>query len=189
MIADIVWSFGASVSADRWRDFYLLAGTGAVTLVGLLFVALSFHLETLLRDEKAHLLAAARLAFTSFVYVLIIALMFLLPGISLRMLVTLVLVLSLATLANTVWAAIAHRRHQDAAGLEDFMRRRYLLLGIVSGAAILAALRSLASSRDPELTTFGVVTALMLVNATGISWDLLVRVGKLKLQQGAGPRA
>jgi len=41
---------------EHWHEFYLLAGTAAVTLVGLLFVALSFHLDTLLHESKTHLL-------------------------------------------------------------------------------------------------------------------------------------
>ena len=42
---------------ERWHEFYLLAGTAAVTLVGLLFVSLSFHLEALLHETDTGLQA------------------------------------------------------------------------------------------------------------------------------------
>jgi hypothetical protein len=35
---------------EQWRDFFLLVGTGAVTLTGLVFVALSLNLKIILVD-------------------------------------------------------------------------------------------------------------------------------------------
>jgi hypothetical protein len=35
---------------EQWSDFFLLVGTGAVTLTGLVFVALSLNLKTILVD-------------------------------------------------------------------------------------------------------------------------------------------
>jgi len=37
-----------STAAGDLRDFYILAGTAAATLVGLLFVGLSLHLRTVI---------------------------------------------------------------------------------------------------------------------------------------------
>jgi hypothetical protein len=36
--------------AEQWRDFFLLVGTGAVTLTGLVFVAMSLNLKTIAID-------------------------------------------------------------------------------------------------------------------------------------------
>ena len=52
---------------DHWHDFFLLAGTAAVTLLGLLFVALSLHLDLLVCNEGAYLKAIALEAFFSFI--------------------------------------------------------------------------------------------------------------------------
>ena len=38
---------------ERWHDFYLLAGTAAATLMGLLFVSLSIHLEKIVAEGGA----------------------------------------------------------------------------------------------------------------------------------------
>src|SRR5438552_7913695 len=61
----------------RWHDFYVLAGTAAATLMGLLFVALSLHLEVVAEDGKAHLSVIAREAFANFLIVLLVALLML----------------------------------------------------------------------------------------------------------------
>jgi len=37
-------------NAEQWRDFFLLVGTGAVTLTGLVFVALSLNVKTIAVD-------------------------------------------------------------------------------------------------------------------------------------------
>jgi hypothetical protein len=50
------------VIAARWHDFYLLAGTSAATLVGLLFVGLSLHLRAVLAHPEVRLLARITLA-------------------------------------------------------------------------------------------------------------------------------
>ena len=44
---------------DRWHEFYLMAGTAAVTLMGLLFVAVSLHLDAVVRDDAAHVRGVA----------------------------------------------------------------------------------------------------------------------------------
>jgi hypothetical protein len=167
-------------AVEHWHDFYLLAGTAAVTLVGLLFVALSFHLDTLLRDDKAHLLGTARMAFTSFVYVLMLSLGFLAPGVRPRYLAVAMLILSLFLLGHALWVTYAHRRHSGD-GSEKYLRRRYTATGFIAGIAIVSAGDFLQRQHASTFYNFGFIVAVMLVNASSISWDLLVQVGRLKL--------
>jgi hypothetical protein len=168
---------------ERWHDFYLLAGTAAVTLVGLLFVALSFHLETLLQAEKAHLLATARMAFTSFLYVMLLSLAFLSPGLHPRMLGMFLLVFSVVLLGYAIWILIGRRGRTDPH--ERFLRRRFTSTGFVAGVAIVTAWQVLRAPRTVLLVNMAFIVAIMLINAATISWDLLVQVGRLKLRQEA----
>ena len=78
MIAEAANSFSQDIGA--WHDFYLLVGTAAVTLLGLLFIAVSLNLEVIAQEEHAELRARAVLTFNSFLYVLIFALLFLIPS-------------------------------------------------------------------------------------------------------------
>ena len=64
---------------EAWHDFYLMAGTAAVTLVGLLFVALSLHVAILFQSEHRDFRMLAAEAFQGYLYVLITSLLFLLP--------------------------------------------------------------------------------------------------------------
>jgi hypothetical protein len=174
-------------SIEHWHEFYLLAGTGAVTLVGLLFVALSFHLDTLLHESKAHLLGAARMAFTSFVYVLMLSLAFLAPDMSPRLLGVFLFILSAFLLGHAVWVTVAHQRKRDRDVNDRFLRRRYMATGLIAAIAITSAVRFLQQPDVKWFYSFALVVALMLINATTTSWDLLVQVGRLKLAQERRP--
>ena len=63
-----------------WETFYLLAGTAAATLIGLLFIAVSIHIEIFNRQPYSHLSHFAALTFNCFFYVLLISILFLIPN-------------------------------------------------------------------------------------------------------------
>ena len=60
-----------------WHDFYVLAGTAAATLVGLLFVGLSLHLRIVVASSEVRSLARVTLA--NFGAVLFVALFMVIP--------------------------------------------------------------------------------------------------------------
>lgn len=165
---------------EKWHEFYLMAGTAAVTLAGLLFVAISFHLDALLDDAHAHLLQLARMTLFSFVYVLIVSLVFLIPDSGAR---TAGLALG-GTSAAMLAIAIGHARRDGLLGAQDpqfrFLGRRVraMLVGYAVGAVVGAAM---AVRRDPDWSyAMMAVIPLMLGNAAGTSWDLLVEVGRAR---------
>src|SRR5437899_10301964 len=63
--------------AQRWHDFYMLAGTAAATLVGLLFVCLSLHLRAVLSRSEVRSLARVTLA--NFGLILFVSLFMVIP--------------------------------------------------------------------------------------------------------------
>jgi hypothetical protein len=162
---------------EAWHDFFLLAGTAAVTLVGLLFVALSFNLDALLHDSRQHLLRLARGTLLSFVIVLVLSLAMLAPSVGLRP--HGVQMIMLAIVAIIVSSRHVVGRSGEPGLLHGDMRMRRwipLLAFLMIGGTGVAVLRGY-----PEfmLLLVGAV-GMLLGNATGVSWDLLVRVGKAK---------
>ncbi len=63
---------------EGWHDFYLMIGTAAATLIGLLFVSLSLNVDVITREANADLRVLATQTFTSFI-VLMFAVLFLIP--------------------------------------------------------------------------------------------------------------
>jgi len=164
---------------DRWHDAFLLTGTAAVTLVGLLFVALSFNLDVLLHDSRAHLLDFARQAFMGFLYVLVVSLFGLAPGwhqrpygITLIMMGIILLVLSLRTLAS-----LRRRGRDPVAATRVAGRLAFVLLGSV----LLIVSGWLIRGGDTDSLLYVMVALLVLLaSGAGGAWDLLVRVGKVR---------
>ena len=171
---------GASVDLESWHEFYLMVGTAAVTLVGLLFVSLSFHLDVLLHERRAHLLAVARQAMLNFVGVLIISLSFLAPGMTARPLGMNLFMISAVFLVFGVSALFRALRQRDSSPHSAFVLRRSLISLIGFAATAWVGFR-MFSHRDPTEAYWLIGPMCMILgNAVGTAWDLLVRVGRLK---------
>jgi len=171
-------SLGWDAQVGSWHEFYLMAGTAAVTLAGLLFVAISLHVDALVRETREHLVSLARATLSSFLFVMVLSLLMLIPHESTRvtgsMLVTLGVPFIVITLRQMRGSATAH---------SDFslgLFRRRLLLPLVGYAGTAAVGLLLMSRRTDWLTGLVSVTILLLSNAAGTSWDLLVRVARIR---------
>lgn len=164
---------------ERRHDFYLLAGTAAVTLAGLLFVALSIHIDLLIHGSRAHLLTLSRHTLSSFILVLAVSLAFLTPGLRPRILGSELIAF------GVVFGAIGFRQLRRPAQSEDprltydHMKNRFRLpligyaLIVAVGVAILAGIYEM-------LYWMVAALCLLLGNAAGTSWELLVRVARAK---------
>ena len=169
----------ASVIAG-WHDFYLLAGTAAVTLVGLLFVALSFNLDVLLDDSRSHVLGHARETLLSFVYVLIVSLLYLVPEETPKVIGVGVVAASIVPIVLVVRALVRSRtQHDDSQVSRYVMRRRLILLAALLLMLYFGVRLVIQRSLGEPYAMVGCVS-LVLGNAVGASWDLLVQVGRLK---------
>ena len=164
---------------ELWHDFFLLSGTAAVTLVGLLFLALSLNLDALLHESRIHLLEYARATLMSFTFVLVTSLAFLIPQPSLIVAALLTTIYS-AIVLTILLVSLVKRWGSKIAQREKFLRRRRGLLAIGYLLAFANGLRMLFSN-DPKLVFNMVgIVCLMLGNAVGTSWDLLVEVARAK---------
>jgi len=162
----------------HWHDFYLMAGTAAVTLAGLLFVAISLHVEVLVDPTREHLLGLARATLMSFTFVLTLSLTMLVPAPDMRVTGVTWLAFGGVFFALTLRQMIRSPAHHTYFSRGLFRRRLFLpLLGYVWTAAA----GWLLLRRQPE-GLFLVVGALstLLGNAVGTSWDLLVRVARIR---------
>ena len=75
----MVDDFAAAIAG--WQSFYNLAGSAAFTLLGLVFVAVSINIGMItLAGKQGDLVQFARETLTSFLTVMIIALVFMIPG-------------------------------------------------------------------------------------------------------------
>jgi hypothetical protein len=176
---------GLSSLIDRWHDFFILSGTAAVTLMGLLFVALSLHVDVIVHEDGVHLNAVAVEAFTNLLSVLFLSLLLLAPtsvgrpfGVGLVMLGSLRLMFMLRRVR-----VIATGGHADLR--RNFSIFRVFAPGIAHVLLVVIGVRFLMRRVDEDTMSFFVpALILMMAVATRGAWDLIMLIGRFKLERG-----
>jgi hypothetical protein len=162
-----------------WAGFYELLGGAAATLLGLLFVSVSLNAETILGPAHRHSKRLAEQAFQNYLCVLVISLLVCFPGMSLS-------ALGLSILGTTVmWGLwVLWRMYQVVSGprpSESRFRslRRYTTTFVGFSLLLYAGIRMLAA-HDDETDTIAIGVLLLLISATVVSWELLIKVAEEK---------
>ena len=169
-----------------WHDFFILAGTAAATLVGLLFVGLSLHLRIVVASSEVRSLARVTLA--NFGAVLFVALFMVIPetqSAAASQLIGSGLISLVVTAPSLIPAQGPGRRLR----LQRKTRLRLLLrfgLSTASYVAIIVAGILLFSSLSWALTVLVTAIIVLLVLALRNTWDLLVTVGDQTLGRETG---
>ncbi len=158
----------------RWETFYLLSGTAAATLMGLLFVAFSIHIENFRRETYADLQRFAALTFNSFFYALIISLWFLIPGLSVLGLGIPMLLLGLLSLGNVVYQR--RQAHRIQLAHEGVSISGKFTLPIISLVVLVAAAVGVMLQIPYSLYGFVLVIVMLLISASVNAFSLLVQI-------------
>jgi modulator of FtsH protease len=159
---------------QSWQSFFTAVATAAATLTGLLFVSLSLNRDRL-RGDTAHLtLSIARNTFSDFLYVLMIALVFLVPHQVPLGLTVALLALGLASgLGVILREARQLRRNQRKVRDLRWILRHIGLPAIASLGLIWVAVEIWLSHYIAIYGLVGVIAAL-LITACWNAWLLLV---------------
>jgi len=163
------------VLAERWHDFYIVAGTAAATLVGLLFVGLSLHLRTVLSRVEVRSLARVTLANLGFLLFVSLSMVIHQDSTAVSPQLIGAGVLSLAVVGPSLVAA-SRSRTRTLPPHRLILRFGLSALGYV-GVVIAGALLAGGSDRA-ALNLSWVVTVVLLFVSLRNSWDLLVSVGE-----------
>lgn len=123
-----------------WETYYLLAGTAAATLIGLLFVAISVGQESFRARASTHLQLFGGLTFNSFFYVLLVSILFLIPGMTEWGLGLPLLVLGALTLFGAVLQYRQARKIPSHRFGTNVARRFYVPIFCLAGVTVIGAL-------------------------------------------------
>ena len=162
---------------ERWHDFYLMAGTAAATLAGLLFVALSLSLERLVEESHEHLLALSRVTLLSFLIVLFASMFMLVPPSSARQTALMLGAMSVSGLATTFRMVRSAKHHEEAGFSRGQVRRRLMFPTIGYVMMFLTAAGLMLRIPDMLYMMVGAM-CMILGNAAGTSWELLVQIAR-----------
>jgi hypothetical protein len=162
-------------AVEGWHDFYLMVGTAAATLIGLLFVSLSLNDEVIIRKENADLRALATHTFSNFMSVLMFAVLFLIPH-----QVPLGLGLPLLGIGGlglyNIGRHFLERRHERPRVWGMGGIARSFVIPIFCFGTLMIIATSVLLGQTGGLYWLIPVMILLLIAASRNAWDLLMRL-------------
>jgi hypothetical protein len=162
-------------AVEGWHDFYLMIGTAAATLVGLLFVSLALNADVIIRKANADLRLLAAQTFTNFICVIMFAVLFLIPqqvpaGLGLPL-----LGIGGLGLTITVRRFLQARSSQPRAWGRGSLARRFARPTLCF-VTLMAVAVSVLLGQTGGLYWLVPVMILFIVDASLNAWDLLLRL-------------
>lgn len=174
-------NFSSTVSS--WQSFYMLAGTASATLIGLLFVAISLHIDLIGEAGASTIVSLARRTFTRFILVVIVALLFMVPrqdpaGLGLPLLAFgIVDVLRSLHVGRTV---LTTRSDPDRVEGAMTLIGLPVALPLASGIGLVLIASTLIAGTTEYLYWMVPVIGVMLTNAATNAWDLMLGLARYK---------
>ncbi len=165
---------------DRWHDFYMLAGTAAATLFGLLFVSLTLNIEVMSDQSQIGLKELATQSFASFLYVLLISLLLLIPDHNPKLVGVEILLLGVIGLVNATRQIRPVIGHLQATWAKTYLFWRFVM-PTASYVGLIAIAFTVWAGRHDSLFSLVYVVFILLITAIHNAWDLLVGISKRKL--------
>lgn len=162
-------------AVEGWHDFYLMIGTAAATLVGLLFVSLSLNVDVITRETNADLRVLAAQTFTSFLNVVMLAVLFLIPSQAPQGLGLPLLGISGYGLYETVGRFLKTRRARPRAWDRGGVARRFAVPTLCFVTLTIIAV-SVLLGQTGGLYWLVPVMILLIVAASRNAWNLLLQL-------------
>lgn len=176
-------------SLTAWADFYLIIGTAAATLTGLMFVVITLVAGTARRSSTG-LGIYSTPTVVHFAATLLITVLLSAPWPELRQAS---IPLGLLGLTGLAYGAVVLRRAVSAARsetyqlvLEDWLC--HTILPLVGYAALLVAAFVLPSHTVPALFAVGAVSVLFIVLGIHNAWDIVTFITMIQLPAETAPR-
>jgi hypothetical protein len=163
-----------------WHDFYMLAGTAAAALAGLLFVGLSLHLGLIVARSDVRMLA--RITLANFGLTLFLSL-FVLIRQAPEALGTELIIGGVITLLTVVPSVVEMVRSQERTLSPYHLVLRFGLSFVACCGVITAGVLIRASGDTSGFDWLWIVTVALLAVSLRNSWELLVDVGMARRRE------
>jgi len=157
---------------EGWHEFYVLVGTSAAALTGLMFVVISISPETIAERPAAGVRAFVTPTMVFFTTALAISALMLVPHLAPAALAALLALASVAGIAYLLWVRGHHRWRAGKLDAEDWVF--FIGLPFLSYILLLVAAIAIWRGSAPGAPMLAFVTALLLVVGIHNAWDLVI---------------
>jgi hypothetical protein len=156
---------------ESWRDFFGLAGAASATLLGLLFVGVSFRADIRQQPEGTLHRSVVGLNFQHYLVIILFSLYFQIPDLEPDQLAWSVIITSLLALISVVRATISLRSQMSSDRETSFWN---LLVPIVCYAAATGVGIAILIHDDGAIGWMVSVVAFLMIIPTRNAWELLL---------------
>ncbi|MFN8124913.1 MAG: hypothetical protein U0R64_00155 [Candidatus Nanopelagicales bacterium] len=157
---------------DEWQPVFVLIGGMAATLTGLLFVAVSLGVRTIMSDDHPQLRSSAIRTFNQFLLIMEVSIVALIPRQTPLTLGASIAVLALLAVGITVWTS----RDVLTKGV-DHGRRSAVTANVMSGLMVLVGIMIAVVGANAMFVLLSLVIAI-LISSVFEAWYLLVQLGQ-----------
>ena len=158
-------------TTKNWQPFYGALGGISATLMGLLFVSIALHSSQIHEEENSHFLRLARLTFSNYLMLLVLALQMLVPiATKIQMLVP---ILAVAVI-GLFWTIMLRNKTLDKTDPNTAFLKRSYRLSLFAYLMLLALVALIYLS--PEIALYLLLSPILLLIITSVrnSWGLLM---------------
>ena len=166
-------SFSAAVGP--WQNFYILVGTASATLIGLLFISITFGSRLVTPESVAVARAFYDPVLTHFAQVLIVSCVMLMPTMTATIAGVALLVISAVRLFGMI--TIYRQTAAAAKRSNDIELSDWLSSIVIPGIAhLVQAASGIAFLADAQIAFTGLaaVALVVLINALYAAWEMIV---------------
>jgi len=163
------------LAARSWQSFYMLTGTAAATLTGLMFLSVTFGAR--LVTKKTFAAAEAFTTPTALHFVIAFALsgLMLAPVLTGAALGWILLALGVYRLASLRWVFRVFGRIQEGANdIEGTDWLYHLILPLVACLLLLAAAAGFLLGAEPAFIALAAYVLMILILGIMVAWDILL---------------
>jgi len=157
---------------EGWHEFYVLVGTSAAALTGLMVVVISISPETIAERPKAGVRAFVTPTMVFFTTALAVSALMLVPHLAPAPLAALLALASVAGIAYLLWVRGHHHWREGKLDAEDWVF--YIGLPFLSYILLLVAAIALWRGGALGAPVLAFVTVLLLVVGIHNAWDLVI---------------
>jgi hypothetical protein len=168
-----------AVALKEWESFYVIIGSSAAALTGLMFVVIALQSESRLARAGEASQAFATPTVVHFCGVLLVAAILSTPGHTVRSLFHCLLATGVAGLAfSAIVVNRARRQKVYAMVTEDWLW--HMILPALAYAAVVAAAITLLLEPHPALYVVGAATVILLFIGIHNAWDAALWIAERK---------
>ena len=161
---------------EAWHDFYLVVGTGAAALTGLLFVIVSLGPHVVAGQTRTGVRAFVSPIATHFTVVLVASSAMLVPELPLPLLGAFLAIGGMGGLGYTGWTRVHARWRASTLPFLDWV----WFVGLPVTCFVMVLASGVAIAMSLAIGLYGIASALLLLIVVGIrnAWDVVLWVAQ-----------